>query len=147
MKTFGSIIFVLALIFICTSHVFATDNPPDPPQADHGGNTDLPPGGGAPIGGGTFILMGFVSVYGAYKLRRVKRNIAALIFCIFLFLPALSFATDTPPNPPAGNHGADGDISPGGGAPIGGGTFILIGLVAAYAAKKVYSNRKIDLEE
>jgi len=48
-------------------------------------------------------------------------------------------------NPPA-DHGAPGNQS-GGGAPIGGGLFILLGLGAAYGGKKVYDMKKQSLEE
>ena len=40
--------------------------PPDPPEG-HGGGDDELPGGGAPIGGGAFVLMGLAAVYGGKK--------------------------------------------------------------------------------
>jgi hypothetical protein len=58
-----------------------------------------------------------------------------------------SFASSTPPDPPAGDHGGSSDLPPGGDAPIGGGMFILIGIGMAYASKKLYAIKKIDLEE
>ena len=48
--------------------------------------------------------------------------------------------------PPPPDHSQSGNV-PGGGAPIGGGLFILIGLGAAYGGKKVYDIRKLRLEE
>jgi len=48
-------------------------------------------------------------------------------------------------NPPA-DHGATVNQS-GGGAPIGGGLFVLLGLGVAYGGKKLYENRKTTLEE
>lgn len=48
-------------------------------------------------------------------------------------------------SPPA-NHGATGNQS-GGGAPIGGGLLILLGLGAAYGGKKLYNHRKTALDE
>ncbi len=146
MKTFGPLILVFIAIFIYTANLYATDNPPDPPQADHGGNTDLPPGGGAPLGGGTFVLMGLAAIYAVYKYKKFKKLTAVVALCLALCLPSLSFASDVP-NPPAGDHGGTGDIAPGGGAPIGGGTFILLGLAAVYAGRKLYGKRKIELEE
>jgi len=146
MKTFGPLIFVFIAIFICTANLYATDTPPDPPQADHGGNADLPPGGGAPLGGGTLILMVFASTYAFYKYKKFRKQTAIIVLSLMLSFPSLSLASDVP-NPPAGNHGGTGDADPGGGAPIGGGTFILIGLAAAYAGKKVYDKKKLDLEE
>ena len=54
-------------------------------------------------------------------------------------------------NPPNGGHGQDGNQPPapsggGGGAPIGSGLFILLGLGAAYASKGVFTIKKEDLE-
>ena len=50
--------------------------------------------------------------------------------------------------PPPDTHGATDNQAPsGGGAPIGGGLFILLGLGAAYGGKKLYDSRKESLEE
>ncbi len=65
----------------------------------------------------------------------------ALMFSL-LFWTNETFAQS---NPPA-NHGATGNLA-GGGAPIGGGLFILLGLGAAYGGKKWYDHRKSSLEE
>lgn len=46
-----------------------------------------------------------------------------------------SKAADPPPPPPG--HGSTGNV-PGGGAPIGSGLFILLGLGAAYGGAKGY---------
>ena len=48
-----------------------------------------------------------------------------------------------PPDPPGG-HGSDDDELPGGDAPIGGGTFVLMGLAVAYGGKKVFNLLKQD---
>jgi len=50
------------------------------------------------------------------------------------------------PPPPPGDHGGTGN-SNAGSAPIGGGLFILMGLGAAYGAKKIYNIRKESIEE
>lgn len=53
------------------------------------------------------------------------------------------------PPPPPGEHGDTGNQNAGN-APIGGGLFILLGLGAAYGAKKVYTlhqEQKETLEE
>lgn len=69
------------------------------------------------------------------------------IFTISILILTVTFYSNTvlasePPDPPSGDHGGDDDLPPGGGAPIGGGTFILMGLAVAYGGKKVYTNRK-----
>jgi len=71
---------------------------------------------------------------------------------IFMLLATLLFGVnsiyaDNVAPPPPGNHGTSGNDSLGGGAPIGGGLFILLGLGAAYGGKKWYDHRKRPLEE
>jgi len=73
----------------------------------------------------------------------MKNNIK--ILTIALLITAASLITsnakaDDPPPPPPG-HEETGNV-PGGGAPIGSGLFILLGLGAAYGAKKIYEMRK-----
>ncbi|MDP2722912.1 MAG: hypothetical protein Q8O72_09150 [Bacteroidales bacterium] len=67
-----------------------------------------------------------------------------LIASLMLF-PVFSFASDGPGDP--GGTPGGGDVPIGGGAPIGGGSLILIGLAAAYGAKKLYEMKKEELEE
>ena len=89
----------------------------------------------------------------------MKKNIIAIILTGFFFV--LSFVvtaqTHTPPgsgrapgDPPSDpNAGGDGGAL-GGGAPIGGGTLILMALGAAYAGKKgykLYIDNKEELED
>ncbi len=71
--------------------------------------------------------------------------IPVLLSIIFTISVSAVFASD-PPEPPSG-HGTGGDLPPGGGAPIGGGTFILIALGAAYGGKKIYDINKEELED
>jgi len=72
--------------------------------------------------------------------------------CILNILIALTFVlwTDTAFSqtapPPPGSHGLNTNQS-GGGAPIGGGLFILLGLGAAYGGKKLYAHHKENPEE
>ena len=61
-----------------------------------------------------------------------------LVISLFLSIP-VSNATE--PGEPPGGPGT-GEEPIGGGAPIGGGTFILIALGAAYGGKKIYNYRK-----
>ena len=59
-------------------------------------------------------------------------------------LITLNAKADAPPPPPP-EHGETGNV-PGGGAPIGGGLFILLGLGACYSPKKIYDLRKRNTE-
>lgn len=52
-----------------------------------------------------------------------------------------------PPPPPPSEHGQTGDQRSGGGAPIGSGLTILLGLGIIYAGKKVYKLKAEQLEE
>ena len=70
--------------------------------------------------------------------KRKILSIAAGILICLLFAGELS-AQGVPPPPPA-DHGESGDQE-GGTAPIGGGTFFLITLGAAYGAKKYFESR------
>ncbi len=63
---------------------------------------------------------------------------------LLMFAVTIVFANDGPPDP---GGGTSGEPPLGGGAPIGGGLFILLGLGAAYGGKKLYDLRKEKLEE
>jgi uncharacterized membrane protein len=82
--------------------------------------------------------------------RAIFRILSALMIIGFISLSSISYSQ--PPPPPGGasgvggTGGSSGDRT-GGGAPIGGGLFILLGLGAAYGGKKIYDLRKKDLEE
>ena len=74
----------------------------------------------------------------------------AAILAISLITISLSAQSPPPPN----NGGGGSSSAPsgsentvGGGAPIGGGLFILLGLGAAYGGRKLYGMRKESLEE
>ena len=62
----------MAIIIALYVNPVVADSPPNPPQ-EHGGNGDLPPGGGAPIGKGTFLLIGMAAAYGVTKLYQHKK--------------------------------------------------------------------------
>ena len=68
----------------------------------------------------------------------------ASILIVFLIL---SLNLSAQPDPPSSGHGQSGDQPNGGGAPIGGGLLILLGLGAGYGAKKLYRMGKEGLEE
>lgn len=63
-----------------------------------------------------------------------------LVLGLFFGIQTVSFSQ---PPPPA-SHAQSGDQGPvGGGAPIGEGVYILIGLAGLYAGKKIYDHRKL----
>jgi len=73
-------------------------------------------------------------------------------FFFLLIFTFSSYSQQTAPPPPgegASGTPGTGDITSqnGGGAPIGGGLFILLGLGVAYGGKKLYDARKTPLEE
>ncbi len=65
----------------------------------------------------------------------MKKYIASILVTIAFSLFAFNGFTQPPP-PPSGGHGQSGNQS-GGGAPVGSGLVILLGLGAAYGGKKV----------
>jgi len=68
-----------------------------------------------------------------------------MVLCLAISLLFWSNRIYAQADPPA-DHGASTD-QPGGGAPIGGGVFILLGLAAAYGGKKLYNQKKSKMEE
>jgi len=74
----------------------------------------------------------------------MKLSYKILPFFIFFIITA-SINTESiaqPPPPPPAGHGLANDNPPGGGAPIGDGMFLLIGLAGLYGGKKAYDLRK-----
>ena len=69
------------------------------------------------------------------------KNLKIILAGVFLLFLSLGVMAQIPPDPP-GDHGSDQDQEPGGAAPIGAGTLLLIGLGAAYGGKRVYDLRK-----
>ncbi|PLX12244.1 MAG: hypothetical protein C0598_06355 [Marinilabiliales bacterium] len=76
----------------------------------------------------------------------MKKIVLAITISISMLVSVQIFAQGGPP-PPPDNHGTDENQDAGGGAPIGGGTFILMGLAAAYGVKKFYNSKKESIEE
>ncbi len=67
-------------------------------------------------------------------MKTIKRiTIISMVFSLMFLLPLGLFAD--PPGMP-GDHSTNGDALPGGGAPIGSGTVILVALGLAYLNKK-----------
>ena len=74
------------------------------------------------------------------KFKRIARKILGILVFI---LASQTFTLTAQPPPPA-DHGSIGNETPdnGGGAPIGGGVFILVALGVGYGGKKVYDFQK-----
>lgn len=74
-----------------------------------------------------------------------------IISSLLLFLNGTLKAQTISPAPPlpptAGGASGTNNVTAGGGAPVGGGLFILLGLGAAYGTKKVYDFRKENIED
>jgi hypothetical protein len=69
------------------------------------------------------------------------------IFTISLLIAGTTFissniSAQTDPPPPPSGHGESGNQAPGGGAPIGSGLFVMIGLGAVYGAKKLFGKNE-----
>lgn len=69
------------------------------------------------------------------------KTIKLIITGLFFFLLTNGVLAQSPPDPPD-THGEDTDQDMGGNAAISGGMILLLGLGAAYGAKKVYSMKK-----
>jgi len=80
----------------------------------------------------------------------VIHTLRILMIIAGLSLSQITYSQNAPPPPPT-SGGAEGTGGTSdqrtGGAPIGGGLFILLGLGAAYGGKKLYDLRKEKLEE
>lgn len=58
-------------VFALSAGIFA-QGPPEPPG--HGETTDQEPGGAAPVGAGTLLLIGLSAIYGGKRLYDLKRK-------------------------------------------------------------------------
>ncbi len=63
--------------------------------------------------------------------------VKSIFTLIIILLFSIGVSAQNPPDPPGG-HGEENDQEPGGSAPVDGGVFMLLGLGALYAGKKVY---------
>ena len=75
------------------------------------------------------------------------KNILFILSIVIITLIPFSAISQSSPPPPPSAHGESGNQSAGGGAPIGSGLFILLGLGAAHGGKKLYDMKKEELEE
>ncbi len=77
----------------------------------------------------------------------MKKIIAKLMIAgLMAFAPSLLMAQPSPGNNSNGNAVGGNPIGGGGAAPVGSGVGLLLGLAAAYGAKRIYDARK-KLEE
>jgi len=70
------------------------------------------------------------------SMKKYISFLTVLVVILFFAIAGLNAQSMAPSDPPGGPELGDEPI--GGGAPISGGTLILIGLAAAYGGKKVY---------
>jgi len=78
--------------------------------------------------------------------NKPMKKLKSIILSMLLFtFPFVIMATSEPPNPGGNPQGSDPPL--GGGAPIGEGLYILLGLGAAYSGRKLYQIQKEKLEE
>jgi hypothetical protein len=74
----------------------------------------------------------------------MKKLYNLILITGFLFCNLGAFSQPPPPPPdPSGN----GNIPVGGGAPVGSGTLLLIGMAALYGGSKVYTMRSTEESE
>jgi len=73
-------------------------------------------------------------------MKNIVRHIIRLVLVIAFGL----FSTVLSADPPDPNGGNGGGVLPGGGAPVGSGIAMFIGLAAAYGAKKSLDKLDID---
>jgi len=66
--------FVSLALLIGVHTVSVAQPPPPPPGGGHGGGGNQPPGSGAPLGEGVFLLVGLAGLYGGKKAYDMKKD-------------------------------------------------------------------------
>ena len=74
-------------------------------------------------------------------MKNIRKTLRKFTFCLICLLSVMPLFPQSPPDPPD-THGAAGNSNPGNEVPVGGGMLLLIGLSAAYAGVKSYSQKK-----
>ena len=77
----------------------------------------------------------------------MKKILKTLLFAAFMLVSINNLLAQSPPHPNGGNApGSGGGNTPvGGGAPVGSGTFFMLGLAGLYGGVKLYYIKKDTL--
>jgi len=80
-------------------------------------------------------------------IQQIRKTMGYWIIMLILTIgiPLMTAQADDPVPPPPDNHGQTGNQENG--APIGGGTFILLALGAGYGARKVWLGKRKGRDE
>ncbi len=76
MKAIKKIIFIVLMFTAFSLSTQAQDNPPHPPTHENTGDSSAPLGGGAPIGGGSFVFLIMGGAYASMKWRQNRNQTA-----------------------------------------------------------------------
>lgn len=77
--------------------------------------------------------------------KTIKILFVTLMLALFAGFSTSVFAQGTPPPPPSGGHGQNTNQPAGGNAPLGSAVALMLGLSAAYGARKAWNAReKLD---
>jgi len=66
--------FIAFMLYLSINGVSVAQPPPPPPSGGHGISGNRPPGAGAPIGEGMFLLLGLVGLYGGKKVNSLRKQ-------------------------------------------------------------------------
>jgi hypothetical protein len=73
-KHFKLLKVLLAFTVLFSIHAVSfSQPPPPPPSVGHGAPGNSPPGAGAPIGEGMFLLIGLAGLYGGKKILNLRK--------------------------------------------------------------------------
>ncbi len=68
---------ILLIVFTTSGSGLFAQPPPPPPSQGHGLGSDNPPGSGAPIGDGMFLLLGLAGLYSVKKIYAHRTELKA----------------------------------------------------------------------
>ena len=75
-KQFRLLKFFIAFTVLFSIHTVSLSQPPPPPPSiGHGSSGNNPPGAGAPIGEGMFLLIGLAGLYGGKKMLSLRKSL------------------------------------------------------------------------